>query len=547
MKRLILFTTILLPLSAAGQVLEAGDFSQFKERLQFITDRNRYLAGEVVLFQQLGARKEKKSSIVYYDLYRRADGVIIQRAKVAPAARGYFRLPDTLSTGTYVIRGYARNGLAQQEEKRILVINTHDPVPHSTKDAAISAVADKGDDGFFVSASQDSVTTRTAFSITIKCKAATGARISAGLSVHRVDAVQGSGPLTSEPVTVQASVVDSNGIAEVNGQVIKGTITSKTTGKAIDVPVFLSIMSKVKPCFMAQQSQDGNFLFELPAYQDSATLVLTGVSRDYQIAVEHFQPASYPAGAGEETAAIGGVALTDLQKDHAALQIQKAYYFDETGQAVRQRTDSVEFFGKPDEDVLLDNYTRFVTMEEVFREFIKTVMVRKRGDTLYLHVLDNFEINPKFMDDAPLVLLDGVPVVDNKQLFDIDPIRIRKIAVLARRYYLGPAEYAGVVSLQTYRGDHAATALSESALVLDWNGTLPAFDPLMPVYKDQPITHLPDQRLLLYWNPDIQLEAGKNQTFTFYTGDIKGKFCAEVSGVDANGKVYDYQKIFLVF
>jgi hypothetical protein len=40
-------------------------------------------------------------------------------------------------------------------------------------------------------------------------------------------------------------------------------------------------------------------------------------------------------------------------------------------------TDSLAFFGIPDEKYFLDDFTRFPTMEEVLREYVRGVLVRK--------------------------------------------------------------------------------------------------------------------------------------------------------------------------
>ncbi len=51
-----------------------------------------------------------------------------------------------------------------------------------------------------------------------------------------------------------------------------------------------------------------------------------------------------------------------------------------------QNVDSNTFYVTPDEKYMLDDYTRFQTMEEVLREYVRSMKVNRRGD--------NFQIYP---------------------------------------------------------------------------------------------------------------------------------------------------------
>jgi len=95
--------------------------------------------------------------------------------------------------------------------------------------------------------------------------------------------------------------------------------------------------------------------------------------------------------------------------------------------------DSVPFYGKPDEKYLLDDFTRFPTMEEVMREYVPGVMVRKRKDQFHFLTLDHDD-NVLFRDN-PLVLLDGVPVFSINKIMNYDPRKVRKLEVMTHKYF----------------------------------------------------------------------------------------------------------------
>ena len=84
--------------------------------------------------------------------------------------------------------------------------------------------------------------------------------------------------------------------------------------------------------------------------------------------------------------------------------------------------DSIPFYGPPSRSYLLDDYTRFPVMEEVFREYVKNVMVRKNKDKFHLYILD-LE-NKIVYDSDPLILIDGVPVFNTDRLMALSPLKI---------------------------------------------------------------------------------------------------------------------------
>src|SRR6185437_5889958 len=70
--------------------------------------------------------------------------------------------------------------------------------------------------------------------------------------------------------------------------------------------------------------------------------------------------------------------------------------------------DTTPFYYKADYSYLLDDYTRFTTMEEVMREYVTLILVQRYRGHYHLPLF-NLSYNQFFTSD-PLILLDGVPV-----------------------------------------------------------------------------------------------------------------------------------------
>src|SRR5712672_504462 len=96
-----------------------------------------------------------------------------------------------------------------------------------------------------------------------------------------------------------------------------------------------------------------------------------------------------------------------ISDDNLSMQVQNGFVGEKLKQFDALAIDSNAFFGSPDIQYLLDNYTRFSTMEEVLREYVYEVLVRRQKENFRLIMTDG--TNKIFMDD-PFTLFNGVPV-----------------------------------------------------------------------------------------------------------------------------------------
>ncbi|HEY0680599.1 MAG TPA: hypothetical protein VGD17_20105 [Chitinophagaceae bacterium] len=198
-------------------------------------------------------------------------------------------------------------------------------------------------------------------------------------------------------------------------------------------------------------------------------------------------------------------------------------------------SDTFSFFGKPDKTFYLDDYTRFPTMEEVMREFVDAVRVRKDKNGFHYEVL-NLPAKLYFSGD-PLVLLDGVPLFDVDRIIAFDPLKVKKIDVLTRKYFWGDLTNSGIVSYSTYDGDLAGFELDPAALVIEFQGLQLQREFYQPDYStaEKKNSRVPDVRNVLYWNGRL---TSKNDGFaagSFYTSDLPGIYAIIVQGMTQNG------------
>src|SRR5678816_3975287 len=74
-----------------------------------------------------------------------------------------------------------------------------------------------------------------------------------------------------------------------------------------------------------------------------------------------------------------------LTNRSVATQVQQVYATSNSQRFYNDgMNDTMAFYGKGFKTYLLDDYTRFITMEEVMREFVKEVRLRKSRNQYYL-------------------------------------------------------------------------------------------------------------------------------------------------------------------
>jgi hypothetical protein len=328
-------------------------------------------------------------------------------------------------------------------------------------------------------------------------------------------------------------------IPEWAGHLVNARITERNGGLPIsDQSVLLAgpaIKSQLAGCV---SNKKGQLLYDFPHLTGSNILVMQPEYRtdsNYRLDImnpfsEEYSGTSLPAfklnpGLWEE-----------LRSYHVSTQVENVFLLDKLMRfKAPSYKDSTSFYGEPDIKFFLDDYTRFNTMEEVVREYITGLAVRKRQGHFYFRLLnDPLKI---FFDQDPLIVLDGVPIFDADEVMAIDPLKIKKIEVVNRKYFLGSVVASGIFALYSYNNDMAGAQLNSRALILDYDGLQLQREFYSPKYnQSQPeLKRMPDFRNVLTWEPNIVIGKSGEAKIEFYSSDRKGKYIGVVEGINQNG------------
>jgi hypothetical protein len=328
-------------------------------------------------------------------------------------------------------------------------------------------------------------------------------------------------------------------LPEYEGPVITSKIRERFSGlPAKNITTYLTVPGQ-KFVFKASTSDhNGNIFFNLNKFYGSNEIIVQPYDKmkgSYTIDISmpftgNFSSRKYPS-----------FQISEKWRDHllsysVGTQVENTYVYDKKQHFYfPDLKDTTAFYGSPDKTYLLDDYTRFITMEEVMREYVAEVRVRKQQEKFIYQVKNSaYQV---FFDNDPLVLLDGLPVFDINKLIEFDPLKVKKIEVVTKKYFSGNNSYEGIVSYSTYKGNVDGFQLDPGALMLEYQGLQLQREFYSPQYvtKEQTESRVPDFRNLLYWSPDIKTDGKGKSQISFYTSDRAGKYAVIVQGINSNG------------
>jgi hypothetical protein len=174
-------------------------------------------------------------------------------------------------------------------------------------------------------------------------------------------------------------------------------------------------------------------------------------------------------------------------------------------------------------------------MEEVMREFVEDVRVRKEGQRFIFKVRNR--LFGTYFEEDPLILLDGIPISDASRIIALDPLKVKRIEVVMHNYYVGSSVFEGIVNVKSYSGEIGATQIDPNALVIEYEGLQKHREFYSPDYgvESEQQAHMPDFRNVLFWAPQIKTGTDGKSQLKFYTSDLKGKFAVVVQGLSSEG------------
>lgn len=329
---------------------------------------------------------------------------------------------------------------------------------------------------------------------------------------------------------------DMDYIPEYRGPFVEAVLLHKESNKPVaGIETYLSLIGRDFVVRGSRSRDNGVVLFEMQHIYDNSDIILQANPRvDSLLKIDYKPPFSHDYYFPEPY----NFSLTKSYKEQfeersIGMQLRDIYFEDKR---VYFPNDSLPFYGIPDEQYYLDDFTRFPVMEDVLREYVTGVFLSKSKGH-YKFQVSNVNANHKFTNN-PLVLVDGVPILNIDRVMELDPLKIQRIDVKTRKEFLGPFSFEGIVSFVSYDGELMnQVPLDDKMLKLEYKGLQRKRIYFTPIYESDDTSNrrLPDFRDLLFWKPDINVNESGHVKLSFYSSDRVGGYHIFINGISSSG------------
>lgn len=326
-------------------------------------------------------------------------------------------------------------------------------------------------------------------------------------------------------------------LPEINGRIISGRLTSlrgnAIEGKKIGYFAAPGTLTQFKS---TETNENGIANFEMKNFYTNGSVVAQPnylLDTSSQLNIESPFSQSY-SGRSAIPFQLSNKQASLLHM-YVSSQVQNSYVPNMLNRFSDISIDTTPFYSNADYTYLLDNYVRFTTIEEVLKEYVPAVLVRRTGTKFTLPVIDH---GTKFiLPGSPLLLVDGVPIFDFDKFMLYDAQKYRKLEIVDRRYISGATIYNGILNFTSYKGDVGNFELNPHAVMIDYEGLQLQREFYSPSYEtpEKAASHLPDFRTTLFWSPDIRTDTNGKAQLVFYSSDLPGKYALVIQGIAAEG------------
>ncbi len=204
------------------------------------------------------------------------------------------------------------------------------------------------------------------------------------------------------------------------------------------------------------------------------------------------------------------------------------------------------FYGKPDAEIIMKDYVKLSSMEEVFFEIVPFFTLKKTKSGYEVSLEDPY--GNKIYDVPPVLMIDGVIIKDASIIANLDPELVEKIDVRKEVVVIGDYLFYGIVNIITKAGDFNYITLPDNAIRLRYRIADPVGTFVLPDYSstEQKNNRVPDFRNTLYWNPSIRPDKSGKAMIEFWTSDYKTDYEINIQGLTPEGKTISLKKVIKV-
>ena len=335
--------------------------------------------------------------------------------------------------------------------------------------------------------------------------------------------------------------------AETEDLFLRGTLLDKyPENREYNRCVFLSIPDKTPTFQYTRTDSSGSFAFHIPLDDKIRSLIIQPeeVDENTTIRIESAFSEDYRPVINSEDTLIKSIPeyLSDWTANY---QVRKIYGVAESGEALDPEISLSKvkrFYGRPDIELVMVDYIRLPTMEEVFFELTPGIIFKSRRSGYSVSIFD--PIGKMLLKKPPVLFIDGVVVNDPAVIAGLDPGLVEKIDAVTDLYLVGDYCFFGLVNLITLTGDYSSVTLPPYAVRVNFRALDPALSFFSPDYHDveKKKSRIPDLRNTLYWNPSVRPDSDGVFRIDLWASDNIGSYEINLQGISQDGKSIVFRK-----
>ena len=526
--------------------------AQAQERVYVSTDKECYLAGEdmwlsVYCIDGETGGYSQLSKVAYIEFYS-MEGMASAIKVPLKEGRGCGRLqiPLGFATGNYSIVAYTGryggNSIGEFNGKVVTVFNTLSS--HRVKNGVEVVPEDGslyGEGKVKERTNWLSLDVRTADAqegvVPVVIRNLSGIGASVSVSVYHIDPLV---EMIGEYGYDKTSLLSRKGEFEVAGGVDYAgeVIRVRIGGEDVkEKGVYMSAMGNTDDIYIGNTNDKGEVVFYTSNIYGTRDLVFEvegDTSKVYTVEILHDKVEHKSV--QPPVLKISSKMRDALEQRSMDMQIAKRFEADTLFNVMPMRENS--FIGTVRPRVYrLDEYTRFPLMDEVIREYVKDLRVRKEGSETVMRLLWGTKARA-------LVLLDGVPVTDHSVVVALDPHLVKEIELYPRRYVLNNRIYDGVVKFNTYKGDMGGVKFAKNVSIVNHRGV--QYPLAFTGSQLADMGNYPNFNNTVFWNPIVEIAPEGTFSFNCVKPQYKGKFKMVIEGIDSNGEAVYASTMFTI-
>jgi hypothetical protein len=491
----------------------------------------------------------EKSKIVYVDLADYSGNHITGiNLKVEDLkASGVLTIPDSLKTGTYLLRTFLNhNANGKVFAKDVFIANRFDEIFQNLSYSVPKTVQYKpvlNSDEITISGLPTAIGPNNAGSFEIGLSDKLKEEISGNISVVISKVCEN---YTSGNYLFDVGNADpGEEFIEDKGIILTGRVFNKRNNNPVPkTTVFLSVPDSIPDFNYFITNNDGLFYFKLREYYGLIPIVIqcfkNGMNDDLRIELHNKYKSSTPFEA-IDSAKIDENFQEYLKELVQAATFKKAFSrkYTEVKQMGSDINKKYPFYGEPSYKVNPGLFVDLENFSEISKEILPDVKFRDKQGKLSLNV-----VNPNWKEyypEQPFLMMDGIPTSDLEIIKNLKSSEIDRIDVSVEDRYFGDLNFPGVVAI--YSGNKVNPGINESdkLLIVNFNAIQPPVNILDFETTDK---NLPDLRQILVWN--INIKPASRIYVNYRTSDIMGKFKCCVRAKTVEGDIVFSETVFEV-